>query len=188
MAGKPRAGALSFIVVVNSRLSPYTPQSVAASLAAVKRAEHAALNQSQNTQQRTPKIPNPHRFRHAREHTHTQRITGRTRPTHKQGESTASHNTPSSVEMFDQTDHIIPCVCPAASLTMDHASSPQLHRHLGWADKELRGSRRQSLSVDQPSRRREGPHCIVDPTGRAKSISLSRFFGIANQGSHCLKR
>ena len=65
---------------------------MAASLAAVKRAEHAALNQSQNTQQRTPKIPNPHRFRHAREHTHTQRITGRTRPTHKQGESTASHN------------------------------------------------------------------------------------------------
>ena len=80
-------------VVVNSRLSPYTPQSVAASLAAVKRAEHAALNQSQNTQQRTPKIPNPHRFGACkRTHTHTQRITGRRRPT-LTGESSASHNT-----------------------------------------------------------------------------------------------
>ena len=160
---------------------------MAASLAAVKRAEHAALNQSQihsttHTEDSQPtQVPACKRA-----HTHTK--DHRSNKTDPQGESTASHNTPSSVEMFDQTDHIIPCVCPAASLTMDHASSPQLHRHLGWADKELRGSRRQSLSVDQPSRRREGPHCIVDPTGRAKSISLSRFFGIANQGSHCLKR
>ena len=47
---------------------------------------------SKHSTTHTEKIPNPHRFRHAREHTHTQRITGRTRPTHKQGESTASHN------------------------------------------------------------------------------------------------
>ena len=51
------------LVVDNSRLVPYTPQSVAASLAAVKRAEHAALNQSQNNLEHAQKIPNPHRFR-----------------------------------------------------------------------------------------------------------------------------
>ena len=98
------------IVVDNSRLVPYTPQSVAASLAAVKRAEHAALNQSQNALEHAQKIPNPHRFRESqpacmRVHTHTQRTTGRTRPTHI-GDSSASHNTPSSVVMFDHTDHI----------------------------------------------------------------------------------
>ncbi len=47
------------IVVDNGRLVPYTPQSVAASLAAVKRAEHAALNQSQNTVEHAQKIPKP---------------------------------------------------------------------------------------------------------------------------------
>jgi hypothetical protein len=99
-------------VVDNSRLVPYmyTPQSVAASLAAVKRAEHAALNQSQNSLEHAQKIPNPHRFRESQPacgsaHTHTQGATGRTRPTHK-GDSSASHNTPSSVVMFDHTDHI----------------------------------------------------------------------------------
>ena len=53
-------------VVDNSRLSPYTPQSVAASLAAVKRAEAGArssLNQSQNSLAHAQKIPIPHRFR-----------------------------------------------------------------------------------------------------------------------------
>ena len=64
-------------VVGNSRLSPYTPQSVAASLAAVKRAEHAALNQSQNKLEHAQRIPNPHRGfgkpqPTSRVHTHTQ--------------------------------------------------------------------------------------------------------------------
>jgi GNAT superfamily N-acetyltransferase len=63
-------------VVDNGRLVPYTPQSVAASLAAVKRAEHAALNQSQNKLEHAQKIPNPHRFRESQPacrsaHTHT---------------------------------------------------------------------------------------------------------------------
>ena len=130
-------------------------------------------------------------------HTHKDHRSNKTDP---QGESTASHNTPSSVEMFDQTDHIksyhpmrVSCRQPHQGSCKQSPSCKQLckqscNRHQGWADKELRGSRRQSLSIDQPSRRREGPHCIVDPTGRAKSISLSRFFGIANQSSHCLKR
>jgi len=57
------SNSLHKLVVDNSRLVPYTPQSVAASLAAVKRAEHAALNQSQNSLEHAQKIPNPHRFR-----------------------------------------------------------------------------------------------------------------------------
>jgi hypothetical protein len=79
-------------------------------LAAVKRAEHAALNQSQNSLEHAQKIPNPHRFRESQPacmsaHAHTKdHRSNQTDP--QKGDSSASHNTPSSVVMFDQTDHI----------------------------------------------------------------------------------
>ena len=84
-----RTSEVRVSVVGNSRLSPYTPQSVAASLAAVKRAEHAALNQFQNTLEHAQRIPKPTQVsgilsRHAESrHTHTHTHTSRTRPTLK---------------------------------------------------------------------------------------------------------
>ena len=125
-------------VVGNSRLSPYTPQSVAASLAAVKRAEHAALNQSQNTLEHAQRIPKPTQVsgnlsRHA-ESTHTHTVTGRTRPTLK-GKVQLPTTLPPRSKVRSKPIIIPMHAFPAASLTMGHASSPQLHRHLGWADR-----------------------------------------------------
>ena len=58
--------AYRICVVGNSRLSPYTPQSVAASLAAVKRAGGTRISTNLKTLSNTRKVsPNPHRFREA---------------------------------------------------------------------------------------------------------------------------
>jgi hypothetical protein len=84
---------------------------VVASLAAIKRTEHAALNQSQNTLQHAqtfharrfptqePTPLNPHTGSgHARVHTNTHKITGRTRPTLTGESSACSHNRKSVIK------------------------------------------------------------------------------------------
>ena len=96
------------VVVVNSRLSPYTPQSVAASLAAVKRAEHAALNQTQKHSTTHTEDSQPTQVPACkRAHTHTKDHRSNNLPTHKGKVQRESTNVrPNPVEASHLARHL----------------------------------------------------------------------------------